>query len=431
MGKIKEIFERRLVKSMLMITGGTAFGQALSFMFSPLITRIYTPEQYGVLTVYTSLLALFAGSQSLRYELGIPIADDDESAINVLALSITILILFSLVFSLLILFAGEFILSILSAEILFTYRMLIPLGFLTYGIYQIFMMWNFRKKSFQCISKTKIAQSISSNATKIGLGLLGLGPLGLIIGSIIGESSGITTLAKSLFLHEKSLIKKINIKTIFFIARRYIQFPKYQLPSTFLSKISDQIPILFIASLYGGEIVGLYGIAVAIVSIPVNLIGTSVGDVFYGESASIGRKDPKKISELSNSIFRKLVLIGLIPLIVLIIFAPLLFSFVFGNNWYPAGEYASILAILSYAQLIFQPVSRIYTVFERQKPVLIITIIRIILVFSVFGISKVTNLTFKIAIALYVLVMVLVFGITYLYAQMIIKEEIKSINVKK
>lgn len=426
--KVNEIIKTRFVKNVLMMAGGTVFAQILGILMTPIITRIFTPEQYGILTVYTSLLALFAGSQSLRYELAIPIADDDESAINVLALSFLILVISSTIFLTLFLFASEIILSVFSAESLFEYRLLIPTGFLLSGAYQIFMIWNLRELAYKDISKTKITQSISSNIAKIGLGLLGLGPVGLILGKIIGDSAGITTLSRDLIKEERELIKKISHVKVMDSAKRYKNFPIFQLPSTLLSRFAEQIPILFIASIYSGKAVGLYGFAQGIVSLPMFLIGNSVGDVFYSEASSIGKQNPQKLKTLSNSVFKKLFFVGLAPLIVLVFFSPSLFGLVFGDNWYEAGEYARILSFLSFAQLIFQPVSRIYDIFEKQKESLIITIVRVVLVFAIFSVSKMMGISYIFSISLYVLAMILIFGVTYLYAQKIINVEIDNKN---
>ena len=89
--KFKNLFKSNFAKSVAIISGGTAFAQVLNALFSPIITRIYNPNEYGVLTVYSSILGIIIVIASLKYELGIPIAEDDEKAVNVMALSFFIL----------------------------------------------------------------------------------------------------------------------------------------------------------------------------------------------------------------------------------------------------------------------------------------------------------------------------------------------------
>lgn len=428
--RLKSLTEGRFAKNIIMIAGGTAVAQLLNIITSPVLTRIYTPEEFGLLTIYTSLLNIFAGSQSFRYELAIPIADDDESAINIVTLSFIIVFILTTILSMVLFLWGEELLSIFSARPLMKYRLLIPIGFLLYGTYQIMMMWNFRFKNFKAISTTKVAQSISGTITKLLLGIMGLGPIGLILGKIIGESAGIHRLSESYIKREKKSDKKHKINNIIEVSKRYFHFPLYSLPSTFMNKFASQLPILFIAYFYGEGSVGHFGFALSIVSLPMTLIGTSVGDVFYGEAANIGKTAPFELLTLSKKIFKKLVAVGSLPFIFLVLFSPQLFQFVFGYEWYIAGEYARLLAFLSFAQLVFQPVSRIYDIYEKQKALFLITVLRISLVSIAFVFSTLLHAKITTVISLYIAIMILVYAVTYLYGNRIITIEINKLNNK-
>lgn len=430
MFNFKKLLKSSFTKNVILVSGGTAFAQAMGILLSPIITRIYPPEQYGILPVYTSILGMLSIIGSLKYDWGIAIAEDDKKAINVLSLSVLVLSTVSITITMLLVVFGESFLSLFDAETLVNYKFLIPIGVFLTGLYKIFMQWSFRNKNFKAISKTKFSQSITQNITKIGLGLLNIGPIGLIIGAIFGQSAGITTLSAGLFKN-KSLLKKINIKGIIWSAKRYIKFPMYSAPSQFLNTAGVQLPILIITSIYGKSVIGLYGLANTIVNLPMTLIGNSIGDVFYGEAASIGKTDPKRLKDLSNKLQKKLILLGIIPIIILVLFGPFLFSLVYGQEWYQAGIYARILSILVFARLIFTPISRVFSVFERQKEALILDALRLTLVLVIFGISYVFSFNSYNAIIAYSLSMAFVYFLTYLCAQKIMNEEIAKINYKE
>lgn len=424
----KKILKSEFTKSVLMITGGTAFAQLLSIILSPIITRIYSPDQYGVLTVYVSILGMLAIVGSLKYEWGIPIADDEEKAINILALSIIVLVFIVSLITLAIIIFGESFLGIFDAESLIDYKFLIPVGVFMTGLYSIFTQWALRNKNYKSISKTKFSQSISQNIIKIGLGLLKIGPIGLIIGNIIGQSAGITTLSSPLIKNNRKLLKKINLKEIMWGAKRYKEFPMYLAPSQFLNTAGLQLPVLLITSIYGKSVIGLYGLANSIVSLPMNLIGRSIADVFYGEAASIGRTNPEQLKNLSMKLLKKLILVGIVPLIVLLIFGPMLFSFVFGDAWYQAGVYARILSFLVFTRLVFTPISMVFSVFEKQKQALIIDVLRVVLVLIAFFIAYYFSLTSYNAIILYTISMSFIYVLTFIWAQRIIRNKIKEKN---
>ena len=323
--KIKKLFQSTFAKSVAMISGSTVIAQILSLVFTPIITRIYNPEEYGILTVYTSILGLIAIIASLKYEWGIPIAEDDKTALNVMAWSFVVLIFFVILVFVTFFFLGESILNLLNANVLLNYRYLIPIGVLFSGSYSIILQWAYRKKDFKAISKTKLTQSIAGHGTKVGLGLFGIGPIGLILGQIISQGAGIGTLSKSFRKEDKDLLKEINKDDMLYSAKRYKNFAIFSAPSQLLNTAGLQLPVFFITSFYGSQVLGLYGLANSVVNLPMVLIGQSIADVFYGEVASVGRENPKRIKALSNRLLKILVFIGLIPLLFAIFWSIFVF----------------------------------------------------------------------------------------------------------
>lgn len=424
MEKIRNLFKSSFGKNVIMITGGTIFAQILTALLSPVITRIYSPKDYGILTVYTAILGMISLLGALSYDYAIPIADDDGKAINILSLCIIILFLFTFILILLLVFFGSNILRLFDADTLLKYKYFIPLGFFATGLYTVFSSWAFRKKDFHSIAKTKYSQSIIGNITKIGLGLVYIGPIGLILGRILGQSAGIGTLAKPLIKSDKDLFKKINKKDILWSAKRYINFPLFSAPTLFLISFSSQIPVIFISNLYGSEIVGFYGLALGITFLPMTLIGKSIQDVFYGEAANIGKSNPQRVKQLSNKLLKKLKLIGLIPMIILVFWGPFLFSFVFGANWYNAGIYSRLLTPFVFSHFIFHPISTVFSIFEQQKKSFILNVIKLIMVLVVFGIAKLFLLDSYLAVLIFSIAMAIIELFKYLLAQKIMNDEI-------
>lgn len=428
MNKIKKLFKGNFAKNVFVIAGGTVLAQIINAALTPIITRIYTPEEYGIVTAYISILSMITISSSLKYEWSIPIADDDEKAVNILSLCIIVLTIITFILSILLWLFGDSILELLGSSVLLQYKFFIPFGVFLTGLYSIFMQWAFREKNFNNISKTKLTQALAQNISKIGFGLLSLGPSGLILGSIFGRSIGINVLSSSLIKEKKVLLKKININEILWCARRYIKYPLYSATSQLMNTAGTQLPVLFMTGLFGGELVGYYGLANSIINLPSALIGGAVGDVFYTEAASIGRTNPNRLKELSNKLLVKLVLIGLLPLITLLLFGPSLFSLVFGSKWYEAGVYSRILSFVVFFRLIFIPISRIFAVMEKQKEALYLDSLRLVLVVSTFMISKLLSLDSYWTIGIYTASMSTVYLTTYLLAQKIIDDEIRKLH---
>lgn len=421
---LKRLIKGNFSRNVFIVAGGTAFTQVLNALLTPIITRIYTPEEYGVVSLYVAVLSMTVIIASLKFEWGIPIADDDEKAINVVALSVLVLILITTIITILLYVISDNVLGGIIGEALIPYKIYIPIGIFLSGLYHIFIQWGYREKAFKTIAKTKLSQVLGQNISRIGLGLFKLGPQGLIIGTILGHSSGVAALSKSIFSTKKNLIRKIKRSEILWCARRYKDYPIYSATSQFMNSAGLNLPKIFLATLYSTEVTGAFGLAVSITGIPVTLIGRSVGDVFYAEAASIGKTNPRKLKQLSNKLFKRLAAIGLIPALALLFLGPFLFKIVYGAEWVEAGVYSRIMSVLIYARLVFLPISRVFAVMEKQRHALILDTVRLVFVLLVFSIAKWFALDAYYTIALYTAAMSIIYYATYATAQKIIDDQI-------
>ncbi|MCZ0703001.1 O-antigen/teichoic acid export membrane protein [Natronobacillus azotifigens] len=427
MNSIRKLLRNNFSKNVFMIAGGTAIAQVLNLFFSPIITRLYTPDEIGILTIFTSIISILIIASSLRYEIAIPIATKEKQAVNLLVLSFVILLLYVVMLIIIVGVGNSFLFIFGNTNQITKFRWFIPLGVLFLGCYQILNRWALREKNFKAISKTRVSQTVFGELSKITFGISNFGPIGLIIGKIISHSAGTLTLSKSL-LNRRELFQLVSLKDMKCVWKRYYHFPLYSGPDKLLHTFTMQLPIIFLASIYGGGVVGFYGLANNIVKLPMSLIGKSVADVFYSEIASMGKENPQKIKELTDSLQKKLILIALLPLILLLLGGPFLFSLVFGDGWYQAGEYARLLSILVFFNFITTPISNITSVFERVRESFFLVVLRLILVLIVFGIVYLLSLNSYWAVGLYSVVMSLNYLAIYSFSQWILKKEISKIE---
>lgn len=414
-----------------MLTSGTAFAQILTIALTPIVTRIYPPEEYGVLSIYVTIVTLISIGAALDYQLAIPIAKNEENAYNIIVLACSVLLIVSIVIVILLLIGGEWFLNILNSPTLVDYMYLIPLGIFFVTLYKILMAWSQRVKDFKSITKTKITQSIFSNIGRIGFGFMNLGPVGLLLSHIIGQSGGISRLSKPLIIRRKEFSKSISFSKIMYMARRYIRFPLYSAPSNYVYTAGNQAPIIALAAIFGPSVVGLFGLAKSMVSLPVSLISNSVSQVFYSEIASIGKGNPKKIKELTLKLASKLAIIGLIPLIVLISLGPFLFTIAFGEDWHDAGVFARMLAIVAFAEFVIFPLGKVTGgVLEKPYIGLSINSIRLISVVLAFILAYQFGFSANLTVLIYTIVVVISYVVTFISIQVVLNNEIKKMEIK-
>lgn len=425
--KLKATFSGDFAKGVLTISSGTVIAQSLGIVLSPIITRLYSPTEYGILTVFTAVL-VFLSIGTLNYELGLPITKAVKKSINLVVLSILVLIFYTLFLFFILMFFGNDLLEIFDASSLAPYKYYLPVGVFFTGLFNIFRQWSFRIKNYKSISKANISQYAIGNSSKVVFGLLGFGSIGLVIGRILTKGFGFVTLFSTFLKDQKGFLKEINFSDIKWNFFRYKDFPLYRTPTVFIQRFGVQLPVLFMTSLYGVTVAGWYGLANTIVMLPMNIIGDSISDVFFGESASIGKNNPDRIQELSRKLLLRIIIIGFIPAFFMIIFVPSVFEIIFGSDWYVTGQYARILSFSMYMRMIFVPVSRIYEVFERQRTKLIINSFQLTAIAIGFFISWYFNLNSYFALIIYAIICSIFYVIDFYVAQTILKNKSKQIK---
>ena len=418
--------EGAIFRNMAKLATGAGIARVIALLTAPVITRIYTPEHFGVLLVFTALTGMMVPFGTLRYSMAIPLPKNDGLATNLMVLCLVFLLPVSvLVFVLFWLFAPA-VLGLLGMEQLMPWWWLIPLAIAGTGLYELLSNWAVREKAFGPLAKTQVWQKIIGSVVKIGMGLAGFKPLGLLIGQIFTQAGGIFSLIRAFRKKLTDNLRFVKRKRINFLFQRFSEFPKYRLPSQVLMSFATKVPLLFFAWHFGSEITGYFGLAMIILMLPMSLFGQTTGKAYYGEIAKIGRKDPEKILKVTKNITKRLFLISLPPFFILLLFGPWLFQTVFGEVWRESGVFASILAINLLTMFVANPVTHALTVMGRQLYYLQINTIRLFLVLAVFFMAYMLNLNPYLSLLAYSLAMSLHRSFVYFRILQIIKSPITT-----
>ena len=375
--RVKSTDSSNVFKGMLTLALGSGTARIIGLASTPIITRIYTPADYGLLALYISITAILSSLTTLRYSAAIPLPKTDASAMNLMALCIFLVITFLITFSLLIFFIGEAVFQWLNILEMLKWKWLIILGVAGSAMYELLSAWAIRKRRYRIMAKTQFTQSVSGSFVKIGTGLLNASPIGLIGGQILAQSAGVFSLFNQSSKDYRHLARFISRKRMKFIARYYRQFPYFRLPSQTLLQLSSNAPVIMMAALYSKELTGQLSLALMAVSLPTGLIGKAIAQAFYAEIAVIGKRDLTRVKSLTIDVQKKLFIIG-VPLTLLIMFiAKPTFGLIFGSEWKVAGKYTAILAPFVLLQFTSAPLMQVLNIIGSQLMFLMINIIRV------------------------------------------------------
>ena len=342
------------------LVGGTAGAQLISVLAAPLLTRLYSPKDYGLVAVYGSLLALIGVVSSLRYELAIPLPEDDVEAANVAVLSLLLVALTTVLSGVLVALLATPIAEALGVLVLAGYLWLLPVGVLLAGGYSVFNYWSVRTKRFSTIASTRIRQSLATLA--IQLAAFKLGGLALLLGQVAGQSVGTGSLARPALA--LPAFRQVSWGGVWQAAVRYRRFPIFSSWEGLFNVSSHQLGTVGVAFFFSVGATGIYALAHRVLSLPMSLIGGAIGQVFFASAANASRDG--SLGLLFSDLHAKLAHIGLPLALLLVVIGPELFGKVFGADWRQAGEFARYMAPWLYLQFISSPLSTVFCVKEQQ-----------------------------------------------------------------
>ena len=368
-------------RNILILMTGTTIAQAIPIAISPILTRIYTPEDFGVFALYLSIVMLFSSLVAGKYELSILVPKHEKDAKSLVLLSIGISFIISLILFLITLIFTEQIINLLKNNDIKYWLYLTPINVFIISTVSILYYYNNRNKNYRLLSSNQILQSSIQGFTNIIFGFITNLRGELILGTFLGN---IISFFYLIFKTKNTFIGfSFNKYRLFILSKRYIKFPKFMIASGFLENLSAQLPVFMISSFFGSYMLGLFSLSQRIVNVPLGIIGNSIGNVFRQEAARQLNLNGT-CRELFINTFKKLVIIATLPFIMFYFIAPELFSFIFGKEWYKAGVYAQILTIMFYFQFITSPLSSMFMIAEKQQYDLFLQIYLVVSVFCSF-----------------------------------------------
>jgi O-antigen/teichoic acid export membrane protein len=394
--------------NVLTLMTGTVLSQVVTIAVTPILTRLYAPDDYGVLAVYTSIITLLIPLASWSYEWAIPVEENDESAANLLCLCLIILLAMSLLTALSLVMLSDSLVIWVKSPRLKSYLWLIPISLLGAGTYQALNQYATRKKAYSCIAKTRLNQSLGRALAQVGLGLLKFKPLGLFLGDVIGRVSGTRSIAAMVWQEDGATLKKATIPGMRGAAHRHRSFPIFFSSSLLLSNLSLALPVVLISAFYGPEVVGQFSLSQKLIAIPISFVTSAVSQVFFAEASSLVHSDLGELKRLLFKMVRKLLLVA-IPIAFLSLISPWIIQPVFGEVWGKAGIYAQALTLMFVTQIVGSPVALLFNILEVMHWRFLWDIGRLILTVGSFYISYSLSYSPAICIFIYSLAMSLAY----------------------
>lgn len=351
--------KHEFLKHLLVLMSGTAIAQILPIAASPIISRLYSPEEMGVYTMFMAFVAGVLTIATWRYDLAIVLPRRVEDARALVKLSNRLSALTCVVAGLTLFIAAGPISSALQMPELRPWLAAVGVVAWAYSQVSIFNYWCNRNKQYKLMSTNRIGQSVTTTGTQLGLGAAQVGTSGLIISTFLGQ----LVAAGNLFRKSRTQIYGQPSSSKRAMMAEYKKMPLMNAPTAVMDAIRLNGTTLMIGAFFSKGAVGQFGQAWKLLQTPAGLINSSLSQVFF-QKLSVTERG-QMLGVVKKGIVRS-ALIGVVPFALIWVLSPPLFPVIFGQRWAMAGLIGQALVPWLYLNFITSPISMLFVVVRRQ-----------------------------------------------------------------
>nr|WP_320193891.1 oligosaccharide flippase family protein [uncultured Desulfobacter sp.] len=382
------------LKNVATLISGKGLEAIIGFGLMPVVTRIFSPEDYGVAASLTATATILIPLATLSYQSAIVFTrrPDQEAALFRIVLILACLLSFFVV----ILVKVNDSLSLFTLESgLSDWLWVIPIYVIIRGAYVCFEQMLIKRREFKWLSSSGVFSVSAAMVIRLVWGGLQGSCVGILITAYVsGFIIKVGICASRIKNLKNFLLSRLEYRTLIAVAREYSDFPKFQMVGSFFRSMANNLPVTLFVTLYSPEVAGVYAMTLALSRRPLEMLLVSYRSVFIQESARI-QDDFKLLRKLFLKHTLAISIIGGSSSLILFEGAPKLLPWVLGPKWAGVGIYLQILVPWLFSLLLCLPAASMYIVMRKQRIWAKIIIFESLLRVLVIPVGSYTNLTIE------------------------------------
>lgn len=349
-----------MLRAILTLLAGGALAQALPLLLGPLLTRLYSPQDYGAFHLFAAVATNLAVVACARYEFALPLAREDDEAAALRRLCLRIL-------------AGVTALTALGS---LGWAWWTQAGWALWlapavgvgGALSLVTMWATRAERFQALAIARVLQYGGAALAQVLAGWLHGGVAGLVIAPIAAQALAALLLHSAAGTSPAKPTGSVPAETLSLraLAQRYREFPLLNTPHAFLGALQDTVSVALIAATLGPAAAGFWGLALRYLKAPATLVGSAVSQVLYPQLADQGLAPTVAARAAVRRVMAVLGAGAIVLTLLLITLGPWAFAQLFGPDWREAGELARTLAPYIGAHFVAAPLAVVTMAWRAQ-----------------------------------------------------------------
>lgn len=377
MSLLQRLLKNDFVRDIAKLVSGTTVAQAIPFLLLPLFTRLYSPDDFASFEQFLMLTEILVIPATLKYEFAIMQPKRDSDAKQLLYFVLLFCLLISLLYSLIGFATAPFISELLNNPDARVFVPLVGVSVFLLGCHLAFNYWFSRRKRYGLLGTNKVIETSSGEGAKIAYRYGGFENLGLIYGFLTGRLIMVATYAwryRRGNKHRRFSFKASQVKSL---VKEYSDYPRFTTWGSLFGRSTAWMHI-FLFSIYFEPIVGFIALARRLAFAPMSIISQSFAQVFYQRISEVD--NAREIQRIYDRSLRPLVVFSVAAIVLVHLLPGNTITFFFGDRWGLAQPYIEILIFWFVANFISTCFAFIFLRLKKQKQMLQLDILHLILV---------------------------------------------------
>ncbi len=402
--RLKDRIKTFSKSSVARLSVSAIFAQAVSVLTAPVLSRLYSPSDFGTSALFGTITGYITTVACMSYQTGMASQESEDRADRLLLASIYSLVSITFAIFVILYVTRSYVFGAIKAPQLEQMVYVFPLAVIMSGSYSLLSGWATRRRLFDDIASTRISQSVAGALTGISIGILKLGPIGLITNGIVSGSWGVRRLWKTYSRMKCSFVSASpfdHVKWAFSSNKEIVLFGTLQM---LVNSMGVSLPVLFIGAYYTSEDVGYFSLASRMVSLPMTLLGAAIAQDMLGRFSSTYFIDKEQAITLWYRTAYKLRLVAAV-VALFCLGLPWVIPIVFGHRWVGAGTMALAMGLFAAVQMMVSPLSSVVFVLRKQKQHFWLDLGRMVITTSVFILCARAGYTASVCVSVYAVCM--------------------------
>ena len=380
--------EKTFFRNVTFVFSGKVFVAILSLLLTPIIARLFSPEDYGEFALYNTVVKNLVVVGTLSLPLAISTVKKSELS-KIFNLTITVIIVFTGLFTVGLFLFFPSLDTLFTTTVFSNYWPILLLAFTITSIVSTLVALNTRLQRFKANTKVSVMEATSAKLLNLSGGWMALNSLGLILSDFISKILSMAFLIKN--LPKEVLFTIPTFSKAKRLLHQFKQIPLFVMPTQWIGTLNNQFIILLVAFLFAKEDLGKLTLAIGLLGIPLHLLSNTFQPVITERLTTL--KENKNTEPFIKFTLLTLLFISVLVFTPIILLPTSVFTFVLGNNWEGIHPIITILSVYYMFLFIDQSFENGFIINNKQKQIFYFSIIEFILQVTIIPFAYINHLS--------------------------------------